>query len=163
MQQRVGERRLLAKIRNFAQQVFQWMARWQRLEHRDEVADPLIVGRDADPPTEFLQHIDARPSVRRIHHEKHRASVRFEYTAQSAESSIGIREMMENPGADDLIEAPLQVAYPLNGKLADLEILQVVFPLELLGAAHTGCAEIDTGNLGRGPTQGMLGRLRRPA
>ena len=112
---------------------------------------------------EFLQHVDAGPSVRRVHHEMHRSAVRVEHTAQSAEPRIGLREMMENPGADDLIEAHFQVAYPLDGKLADLEIVQVVFPLELLGTAHTGCAEVDAGNLSRGPTQGMLGRLRCPA
>src|SRR4029453_11166380 len=90
-------------------------------------------------------------------------SVRFEHTAESAEPRIRLREMMENPGADDLIEAHLQVAHPLDGKLADLEIRQVVFPLELLGTAHTGCAEVDAGNLSRRPTQGVLGRLRCPA
>ena len=65
----------------------------------------------------------------------HRASVRIEHTAQSAEPRIGLREMMENPGADDLIEAHFQIAYPLDGKLANLEIVQVVFPLELLGSS----------------------------
>ena len=118
MQQRVGERRLLAEIRGLAQQSFQRMAAWQRFERRDEIADLLIVGMDADPSAEFLQHVDASPSVRRIHHEMHRTSVRFEHTAQSAEPRIGLREMMENPGADDLIEAHFQVADPLDGKLA---------------------------------------------
>src|SRR4029453_3115213 len=116
------------------------MAGRQRCERRDEIADLLIVGMDAYPSAEFLQHIDASPSIRRIHHEMHRA-VRFQHAAQSAEPRIGIREMMENPGADNLIEARFQVAYPLDGKLADLKIVQVVFPLELLGTAHTGCAE----------------------
>src|SRR5436309_5453101 len=99
------------------------MAGWQRCERSDEIPDLLIVGMDADPSAEFLQHIDTSPSVRRIHHEKHRSTVRFEHTAQSAEPRIGLREMMENPGADDLIEAHLQVTYPLDGNLADLEIL----------------------------------------
>ena len=71
--------------------------------------------------------------------------------------------MMENPGADNLIEAHFQVVYPLDGKLADLEIVQVVFPLELFGRAHAGYAEVDAGNLSRRPTQGMLCRLRCPA
>ena len=112
-----------------------------------------------DPSAELLHHIDAGPPVRRIHHEVHRA-VRFEDFAQSAEPRIGIRKMMENTGADDLIEARSQVTYPLDGKLVDLEIVQVVFPLESLGTAHTGCAEVDAGDLSRGPTHGMLGRLR---
>ena len=113
MQQRVGERRLLAEIRGLAQQIFQRMAGWQRCERSDEIADLLIVGMDADPSAELLQHIDAGPPVRRIHHEMHRA-VRFEHAAQSAEPRIGIREMMENPGADNLIEARFQIAYPLD-------------------------------------------------
>src|SRR4029077_2160870 len=111
----------------------------------------------------FLQHIDAGPSVRRIHHEMHRSTIRFEHAAQSAEPRIGVRKMMENPGADNLIEAHFQVTYLLDGKLTDLEIVQVVFPLELLGTAHTVCAEVDAGNLSRRPTQSMLGRLRCPA
>src|SRR4029077_6534067 len=139
------------------------MAGWQRFERRDEIADLLIVGMDADPSAEFLQHIDAGPSVRRIYHEKHRSTVRFEHAAQSSEPPIGVRKMMKNPGADNLIEARFQFVDALERKLADLEIVQVVFPLELLGRAHTGCAEVDAGDLSRRPTQSMLGRLRCPA
>jgi hypothetical protein len=71
--------------------------------------------------------------------------------------------MMENPGAHNLIEARPQIVYPLDGKLVDLKIVQVVFSLELLGTAHTRCAEVDADNLSRRPTQSMLGRLRCPA
>ena len=71
--------------------------------------------------------------------------------------------MMQNPGADDLIEARLQLVDALDGKLVDLEIVQVVFALELLGAAHARRAEVDAGNPRRGPAHGVLGRLRRPA
>ena len=39
----------------------------------------------------------------------------------------GSGKMMENAGADDLIEARLQLADPLDGELADLEIVQLVF------------------------------------
>src|SRR5262244_4378968 len=104
------------------------MAGGQRCERRDEIADLLIVDMDADPSAELLQHIDAGASVRRIHHEMHR-TVRFEHAAQSSESRIGVLKMMENSGADNLIEVRFQLVYPLDGKLADLEIVQVVFPL----------------------------------
>lgn len=93
----------------------------------------------------------------------HRSYVPIEHIAQSAQPSIGLGEMMENSGADDLIETRFQITYSLDGKLTNLEIAQVVFALELLGTAHTGCAEVDAGNLSRRPTQGMLGRLRGPA
>ena len=105
------------------------MAGWQRCERSDEIPNLLIVGMDADPSAEFLQHIDAGPSIRRIHHEMHRATVRFEHAAQSSEPRIGVRKMMEHPGADNLIEAHFQVAYPLDGKLADLEIVRSYFRL----------------------------------
>jgi len=71
--------------------------------------------------------------------------------------------MMQNPGADNLIEACRQLACALDGKLVNVEIAQVVFSLELFGTAHARSAEVDAGNLCRGPTHGMLRRLRRSA
>ena len=87
----------------------------QRPERSDEIADVLIGSTDADPSAELLQHIDARASVRRIHHEMH-CAVRLEDVAQSCEPGIRVREMMENSGADDLIEARLQIVCTLDGQ-----------------------------------------------
>src|SRR5262245_27810363 len=121
------------------------MPGWQRLESGDEVPN-LWVGRtDTHAPTEVLQHVDAGPAVRRIHHEMH-GPVRFEHAAKRSEPRIGVGKMMEYPGADDVIEAPLQLMYPIEGKLIDLESAQVVLSLELLGTAYARRAEIDTGN-----------------
>ena len=39
----------------------------------------------------------------------------------------------------------------------------MIFSFEFFGTAHARCTEIDPGNVSRRPTQGMLGRLRRPA
>src|SRR5262245_1569113 len=163
MQKRIGKCRLLPEVRGLAQQIFQRMAGWQRCERREKIPDFLIVGMDADPSAEFLQHIDAGPSVRRIHHEMYRSTVRFKHAAQSAEPRIGVRKMMKNPGTDNLIEARFQLVYPLDRELADLEIAQMIFSFEFSGTAHTRCAEIDADNLSRRPTQSMLGRLRCPA
>ena len=52
----------------------------------------------------LLQHVDAGPPVRRIQHQMH-GSVRFEDPTQGCEPGIRICEMMENSGADNLIEA----------------------------------------------------------
>src|SRR5258705_5323597 len=71
--------------------------------------------------------------------------------------------MMENTGADNLVEAHAQLVYLLDGKLVDLKIFQIVFAFEFLRASHTRCADVDAGNLSCGPTQGMLCCLRRPA
>ena len=120
----------------------------------------LFVGRmDSDPSAEFLQQIDAGPSVRRIQHEMHR-SVRFEHAAESSESCVRVRKVMENSGAHNLIKGHSQFVHTLDGKLVDLEVVQVVFSLELLSTANAHCAEVDADNLCRGPTQSMLSRLR---
>ena len=50
-------------------------------------------------------------------------------TPRSSEPRIGVRKMMENPGADYLIEDCPEFVYPLDGKLVELEIVQVVFSL----------------------------------
>jgi hypothetical protein len=71
--------------------------------------------------------------------------------------------MMENPGTDNLIKAHFQIGYALNGKLVDLEIVQVVFSLEVFRVTDTRRAKVDAGHPRRRPAQGMLGRLRRPA
>jgi hypothetical protein len=117
---------------------------------------------NTDPPAEFLEHIDASPPVWRVHQKKQR-SAGFEQTAQNAEARVGVFQVMEDSGANNLIEARIQFVSPLDWKLVELEILQVVFALEFLGAAHTGCAKVDTGHLRVRPAQGMFGCLRRSA
>ena len=148
----------MLEVRGLAQQVLQRVSGRQRLERSDEIPNLVISGTDTDPSAELLQHVDAGPSVRRIDHELHRA-LRLEHAAQSAEPRIGVREMMENTGADDLVEGRLQLACPLDGQLVDLEIVQFVFSFELLSTAHARRAKVDARNLRRGPTQGMLCRL----
>src|SRR5437899_1249234 len=71
--------------------------------------------------------------------------------------------MMKHAGADDLVEARLQFAGPLEGKLAHLKIVQLVLSLELLGTAHARFAEIDTHDSRCRPAHRVLGGLRRPA
>ena len=134
------------------------MARRQGPEHRDEIPYSLIGSTDASPSAEFLQHIDAGPSVRRIHHQMH-GSVRFEHASQGCESGIRVREMMENSGADNLVEGLLQFAYAIDGKLMDLKIGQVIFALERLRPLHTRRADVDAGDLSCRPAQRMLCRL----
>ena len=90
VQQRVGQRPLLPEVRRVAQQARQRMPRRQLLERGDEIAYLVVRGRDADQPAELLQHVDAGPSVRRVHHEVHRA-VRLEHVAQRAQRRVGIR------------------------------------------------------------------------
>src|SRR5271170_3652797 len=68
--------------------------------------------------------------------------------------------MMENSGANNLVEFCPQVAHALKSELVDLKIFQIVFLFEQLGAAYARCATVDAGDLSQGPAQGMLRRLR---
>jgi len=158
MQQSIRKRRFASKVRSLLQQGFQRMSGRQRAERSSDITNVNIRGMATDSPAELLQHVDARPSVRRIHHEMHRP-VRLEHAAQGAKPHVGVCEVMENSGAHDLIEAHPQIVYSLYRDLVDLKIFQVVFFLELFRAAHTCFATVDAGNLRRGPTQRVLGCL----
>src|SRR5579862_2808828 len=134
----------------------------QCVERAYQVSNFPVSGADANPPTELLQHVDARSSVRRIHHQMHH-SVWLEYAPQSTKACIGIGEMMENPGAHNLIEAHTQFVHLLDGKLVYPKILQIVFFPEILRTPHTSCTAVDARNLSRRPAHCMLDRLRFPA
>src|SRR5271154_3171934 len=90
-------------------------------------------------------------------------SIQREHVAESREALIWVRKMMENSGADDLVEAGSQSIYLLDGKFVNREISQIVSALEFLRAAHTGRADVDAGDLSVWPAQGMLCCLRCPA
>ena len=77
-------------------------------------------------------------------------SVRFEHSSQRTEARIRIGEVMENPGAHNLIETQSQIVHPFDAKLMNLEIFQVVFSLELFRTAHTRGTIVDAGNLSQG-------------
>jgi hypothetical protein len=90
-------------------------------------------------------------------------SVGLEHAAKTSETCIGVGKMMEHPGADDVIEAPLQLVYPIDGELMNLESAQLVLSLESFGTGHARGAEIDGGDSSTRPPQGIPGRLRRAA
>src|SRR5262249_922025 len=78
---------------------------------------------------------------------------------KSSETGVGVGKMMEDPGANDVIEARLQLVYPIDGEVMDLESAQLVLLLEFLGTAHARRAEIDAGDASPRPPQGIPGRL----
>jgi hypothetical protein len=159
VQQGVGQCRLLPEVRGVAQQACQRMCGWQRAERDDEIPNLAVGGLDADTATEFLQHVNARPSVRRIHHEVH-GPVRVEHVAQCPERCLRVREMVQNARAHDLIERQLQIADPIDRELMDREIVQVVLALEIFRVPDARRAEVDADDPGRGTARGVLRRLR---
>jgi hypothetical protein len=159
VEQRVGERGLLAKVRRLAQQHRQRMISGQLAECNDEIANPGIGRANTEASTELLQHVDPDAAVRRIHHQMHGA-VRLECLAQRGKARVGVLEMMQHTGADDLIEAGPQLVDTLDRQLADFQIRQAVRAAKLLGTADAGLADVDRDHLRVGPAYGVPGGLR---
>ena len=162
MQQRIGERRLLAEVGRLVQQPGERMCRRQRRERGNQVLDLVIGGTDADAAAELLQHVDAGASVRRVHHQVHRA-VGLQHVTQRAQPRIGICEVVQHACAHDQVERRFQLTDTLDRQLMHLEVGQLVSAPEVLGAAHAGGAEVDADDACRRRASGMLGRLRRAA
>ena len=123
MQERIGKRSLVAGVRGFAKEGAQRVTGRERPECHDDLANPLIGGLNSHPSTELPEHVDAGAAVGGVHHEMHGA-VGFENAAQSAKPGIRVGQMMQNSGANDVIEACIQFARAFNGKLVDVEIVQ---------------------------------------
>src|SRR5215471_211575 len=159
MQERIGKRRLMAKIRSLGQKRLQRVSGRKRTERTDEIPNLSVGGVNPHSPAELLQHVDTGPPVGGIHHELD-CSVRIEYAVQCPETSARIGEMMKNSRAYDLVEFSSQIAYLFQSELVHLKILQVILLLQLPGALHASCADIDPGDSGLRPAQSLLRRLR---
>ena len=155
MQQGICQRRLLPEVRRLPQQSRQRMPGRQRGERDDEIADLIVGGRDPYAAAELLQHVDARPSVRRIHHQVHGA-FRVEHVAQRREGRVGIGEMVQDAGAHDLVERHSQLADAIDRQLVDLEIRQVVLAFQIFSVADAGRAEVNPDDPSSRTARGML-------
>ena len=97
------------------------------------------VGSMLEPPAVVLQHVDAGAAVRRIDHQVHRA-VRREHVAQRAQPRVGIGQVMQHAGADDVFEGSPEFGGVARRQLAHLEVLEVVLALEFLREARCSFA-----------------------
>ena len=142
MQQRIGERRLLAEVGRLVQQAGQRMCFGHCRQCGNEVLE-LVIGRtDTDAAAELLRHVDTGASIRRVHHQVHRA-VGLQHVAQRAQPRIGISEVVQHARAHDQVERRFQLADALDRQLVHLEVGQLVLAPQLFGAAHAGGAEVD--------------------
>src|SRR3954462_10572675 len=133
MQKRIGKCCGVPKIRGFAQQVLQWMSRRQPRQGIDKLPNSFIGGANADSSAELLQHIDAVPAVRSVHHKMH-SPIGLQHAAKRGQPRIRISKVMENARADNLIEVFAQLVYPFDRKLLNLQIVESISSFEVLGA-----------------------------
>ena len=123
VQQRIRERVCACAITCPAQQCDQRVVLRERPEDRDQIGDLLLGRADTKPPAVVLQHVDARPAIGRIHHQRHHA-IRLQDRAKRTKSRIRVGEMVEHAGADNQIEAAPERRGALDGELRGLEIRQ---------------------------------------
>ena len=67
-------------------------------------------------------------SVGSVEHQVHGSSG-VEDRAEGPESCVGVAEMMEDAGADDLVEGGVEFMDAIDGELMDVEVGEVVFAL----------------------------------
>src|SRR5271165_5936910 len=68
--------------------------------------------------------------------------------------------MVQHPGADHMFETASQFRRTLHWQLTHVKIVELAFLLELLGVFDAADADIDPGDLGARPGDGVLGCLR---
>ena len=85
------------------------MVRRERLEACGEVADLGRRRADAEPTAVVLQHIDARAAVGRVDHHVDGAG-RLKHVAQRPQAGVGVGQMVQHAGADDVLEASPEFA-----------------------------------------------------
>ncbi len=90
-------------------------------------------------------------------------ALRTKDVAQGPKTEIGIGQVVEHAGRDDAVERASELADVLDRDLMELEILQVVFPLELARMAQARLADVDARDACIGIAQRVPGRLRRSA
>ena len=149
MQQGIGQRRLLPEVRGIMEEACQRMPGRQRAERDDEIADLVVGGVDADAAAELLQHVNARPSVRRIHHEVH-GPVRVEHVAQRPERLLRVREMVQNARAHDLVERQVQLADTIDREVDGPRDCAGVLALQIVRVPDARRTEVDPDDPGRG-------------
>ena len=163
MQQRVGQRGLLPKVRSIAQQASERMLRRQFLERSDQRANSVVRGGNSDQAAELLDHVDAGPAVRRVHHEVQRAVGR-EHVAQRPQRRVGIFEMVQHARAHDLIEAS-SASSPTRsiGNCCTSRLARSYLRLSSSVQRTLVALKSMPVTLAFGQRSGVLGRLRRPA
>ena len=118
----------------------------------------------ADPETAavILKHVDAGAAVRRVDHHV-QGAVRRQHLAQRAQPGVGIGQVVQHAGADDVVETLAEFAGAFDGELSNLEIVELVFALELQLVRDAVFADVDSDDACPRPADGVVRGLRRAA
>jgi hypothetical protein len=108
----------------------------------------------------ILQEIDPRPIGSAIEHERHDA-IRSEHACEGAKPFVGVRQMMQDPGADDVVEDLPALRDGPQVALLERQVGQSMPLLQLSFMAKAGLRQVDAGDLakriGEGEAGGLIG------
>ena len=90
-------------------------------------------------------------------------AARREHVAQRAQAGVGIGQMVQHAGADDVLEGLPEFGGALDGELAHLEVVERVLALQLLRERDALRADVDADDSSARPAQRVVRRLRRAA
>ena len=79
--------------------------------------------------------------------------------APGRRTRVGVGQMVQHAGADDVLEALTEFGGTLHGELAHLEVGERVLLLQPLREREALGADIDPDDLGAGPAQSIVGGL----
>ncbi len=102
----------------------------QHAQELVEQADAARGSLDPELPAKLLQHIDPSPAIGCVDHQLHRTSW-CEYAREGLQACSGVRQVMEDPGADDLVEGQVELSYLLDGKLGTSRLVKLYVRLSL--------------------------------
>jgi hypothetical protein len=128
VQQRIRHRIRPAEVLAPAQHAADRVVGRQRFERGAEFPQVRFGGGDAEHAAVLLHHVDAGTAVRRVDHQVHGA-LRAKHIAERTQTDIGIREVMQHPGAHNLIERAPEGLDVLDRELPDVEIVEVMAAL----------------------------------
>ena len=117
---------------------------------------------DAERAAILLQHINAGPTVSRVHHELQRP-LWIEDVAQRAQSEVRVGQVMQHAGAHDQIERAAEFGCALQRQLMQFEIFEGVLVFEFPCVPQTRFAHVDGRDARLGFAQRIAGRLRGSA
>jgi hypothetical protein len=158
MEQRIGDAGSSSEVGRFVQERRKRMIPRESFKACDEVVNLGIRPTDSDASTVLLKHVDAGTSVRRVDHQVHCAGVR-EHVVQSAQTSIRVGKVVQNAGADDMIEGLSEFGNALDSNLVHFEIFERVLLLQLFRKRDALCADIDPDYLRTRPTHSVVRSL----
>nr|WP_233577846.1 hypothetical protein [Paracoccus yeei] len=162
MQQRVGQAGLVLEIGRGLHQRPYRVSRRQGLQRLEQVRDLGRADAKAKAAAIILQQIDAGATMGRIKHQVHRA-LRRQHRAQGSQPGIRVRQVMQDAGADNLVEFLPKFAHALDRKLPQGQVQDPAPVRQGAALRDAGLAGINTQKLRAGPAQGVAYRLHRAA